>query len=312
MRAVRGTPAGIETVETDEPGGPGERVRVAAVGICGSDLRYLKRGTTQIIGHEIAATTADGRPVAVEAVARCGACAWCAAGRYNLCAVAGRDIVGMTVPGGMAEYFRAPAPAALVPLPPGLCLDDAPLVEPGAVSWHACRKGRVGPGARVAVVGAGPVGMLAVTAAQCMDAVEVSVVAKHFFQTEAGERLGATCPSGLYDVVIEASGSESGLARAVELVRPLGTVVTVGVLPPGLNWPFMAAFLKEARVVPSMGYARDAAGTPECTHAARMLAERPEIARTLITHRFGIDEAARAFEVAATRPPGTFKVVVHL
>ncbi|MCX4815208.1 alcohol dehydrogenase catalytic domain-containing protein [Streptomyces sp. NBC_01239] len=297
-------------MDTDEPGGEGELVRVTAVGICGSDLAYLRRGSTQIVGHEIAAVAEDGTPVAVEAVARCGACTWCLGGRYNLCEVAGRDILGMTVPGGMAEYCRAPR-SALVPLPPGLSPDDAALVEPGAVAWHACRKGEVGPGNRVAVVGAGTIGLLAVAAALRMGAPEVGLVARHPFQTAAGERLGATASSGPYDVVIEASGSESGLHRALELVRALGTVVTVGVFPPGITWPYRAAFLKEARVVPSMAYGQDDTGAREFDLSARMLADRPDIARTLITHRFGLGDAVRAFEVAASRPPGTFKVVVH-
>ncbi|MEU9456125.1 alcohol dehydrogenase catalytic domain-containing protein [Streptomyces sp. NPDC048277] len=310
MRAVRCAPPGVEVVETDEPGGEGESVRVAAVGICGSDLRYLRRGSTQIAGHEIAGTAPDGTPVAVEAIARCGDCEWCAAGRHNMCRAAGRDIVGMTAPGGMAERYRAPS-SALVPLPPGLPLEDAALVEPGAVSWHACHKGEVGPDTRVAVVGAGTIGMLAAAAAQRMGAPEVSLLARHPYQAEAGERLGMTRPSGLYDVVVEASGSESGLSRAIELARPLGTVSTVGVYPPDMGWPYMAAFLKEVRLVPSMGYAQDATGAREFTRSARLLADRPEIARTLISHRFGIEDAARAFEIAAARPPGTFKVVVH-
>ncbi|MEU6201115.1 alcohol dehydrogenase catalytic domain-containing protein [Streptomyces sp. NPDC047061] len=310
MRAVRCSPPGVEVVEAEELVGEGELVRVAAVGICGSDLRYLRRGSIQIAGHEIAGTAADGTPVAVEAIARCGTCEWCAAGRHNMCRRAGQDIVGMTAPGGMAERYLAPS-SALVPLPAGLPLEDAALVEPGAVSWHACRQGEAGPGTRVAVVGAGTIGMLAAAAAQRMGAPEVALVARHPYQAEAGERLGMTRPSGLYDVVIEASGSESGLSRAVELARPFGTVATVGVYPPDVTWPYMAAFLKEVRLVPSMGYAQDATGTREFTHAARLLADRPEIARTLISHRFGIEEAGRAFEVAAARPPGTFKVVVH-
>lgn len=310
MRAVRGAPPGVEVVETEVPGGAGELVRVAAAGVCGSDLRYLRRGSTQVIGHEIAGTATDGTPVAVEGVARCDTCEWCAHGRYNLCRLAGTDILGMTVPGGMAEYFRAPA-TALVSLPPELPLQDAALVEPAAVSWHACHKGEVGPHTRVAVVGAGTIGMLAVAAALRRGAPEVALVARHPYQAEAGERLGASGPSGSYDVVVEATGSESGLSRAVELVRPLGTVVTVGVFPPDLRWPSMAAFLKEASIVPSMSYGRDDTGTPELAHAARMLADRPEIARTLITHRFALDDAEHAFDVAAARLPGTFKVVVH-
>lgn len=307
MKAVRGAPPGVRVVEIGEPAGVGEPVRVVAAGICASDLRYLARGSDQLIGHELAGVTADGRAVAVEGVARCGACEWCARGNHNLCARAGTDILGMTAPGGMAEYFRVPG-SALVPLPAALPLEDAALVEPGAVAWHACRT--VGAGMRVAVVGAGAIGLLAAVSAVTRGAGEVAIEAKHTYQREAAERLGFACPSGHYDVVIEASGTERGLFRALELVRPLGTVTTVGVYDPGVTWPYRAALLKEARVVPSMAYGHEG-GTSELALVAVMLAERPEIARTLITHRFAIGDAKRAFEVAATRPPGTFKVVVH-
>ena len=74
MRAVRNAPPGVEVVEIDEPEGDGELVRVAATGICASDLNYLRFGSTQIAGHEFAGVLDDGTPVAVEAIFGCGAC----------------------------------------------------------------------------------------------------------------------------------------------------------------------------------------------------------------------------------------------
>jgi threonine dehydrogenase-like Zn-dependent dehydrogenase len=309
MIAVRGAAGGVRLVETDEPGGDGELVEVRSVSICASDLRYLASGSERIIGHEIAGVTADGAPVIVEGFVSCGRCHWCARGSANLCRLAGARILGLTADGGMAGYFRAPR-HALVPIPEGLSLANASVAEPAAVAWHACRKAGVSGQTRVLVVGAGAIGILAVLAARALGAPEVGLAARHRFQREAGERFGATAPDGQYDVVIEASGTESGLVQAINLARPQGTVSTVSVFPADVTWPYRAAFLKEVCVVPSIGYGAEG-GQRELGQAAALLAACPEITATLITGRFGIDEAPRAFAVVAARPPGTFKVVVH-
>src|SRR5690606_11626223 len=107
----------------------------------------------------------------------------------------------------------------LVPLPAGLDVRDACLVEPAAVAWHGVDRAAVVPGERVVVVGGGSIGLLAVAAAR-RKGHQVDLDARHPHQIEAGERLGAGRPSGVYDVVIEAAGSESGLARCAELARP--------------------------------------------------------------------------------------------
>ena len=188
MKAVRNTPPGVEVVDVDEPQGEGELVRVAVTGICASDLTYLRFGSTQIAGHEFAGVLADGTPVAVEAIFGCGACPRCEQGNYNLCE-RGPTALGMLDPGGMCEWFIAPR-HALVPLPVGLGLADAALVEPASVAWHSCHTGGVGPDTRVAVVGAGAIGILAATSAQTMGAPEVAVEARHPHQHQAREHRG--------------------------------------------------------------------------------------------------------------------------
>ena len=307
MRAVRNAPPGVEVVELDEPEGDGELVRVMAAGICASDLLYLQYGSTQVAGHEFAGRREDGTAVAVEAIFGCGACAQCVKGSYNLCDK-GPTALGMLDPGGMCEWFRAPR-HALVPLPAGLDLRDAALVEPAAVAWHSCALAPVAPGARVAVVGAGAIGILAAASAQAMGADEVAVEARHRFQHDAIDRIGAVAPGAGYDVVVEAAGSESGLHRAVELARPGGTVVYVGVYG-DITWPSTRAFMKEVALRPSLGYcARD--GRREFADAAAMLAARPELPEMLITHRFPIEDAAEAFRVAQDRSRGVFRVVIE-
>ena len=192
MRAVRNAPPTVEVVDVDEPEGDGELVRVAATGICASDLNYLQYGSTQIAGHEFAGVLADGTAVAVEAIFGCGACAQCEQGSYNRCE-RGPTALGMTDPGGMCEWFRAPR-HALVPLPSGLDVKDASLVEPASVAWHSLPSGQIGPDTRVAVVGAGAIGILAAASAQTMGASDVAVEARHPHQHQARERIGATAP----------------------------------------------------------------------------------------------------------------------
>jgi threonine dehydrogenase-like Zn-dependent dehydrogenase len=308
MKAVRNVPPGVAVVDIAEPDGDGELIRVAAVSICASDFLYLRYGSVQIAGHEIAGVLADGTAVAVEAIMGCDHCGHCAAGNFQYCDTLLHTVPGMTMAGGMSEYFRAPR-RALTPLPAGLPVRDGCLVEPGSVAWHACHLGQVGPGMRVAVVGAGAIGILAASAAQAMGAAEVSIEARHPHQHAARELLGATPPSGLYDVVMETGGSEGSLHRAIELARHRGTVVYAGIFE-HVELPHAAMALKEIALRPSLGYCGQR-GRREFAAVADMLAARPELPALLITHRFPIRDAVEAFATAADRSKGVFRVVVE-
>lgn len=311
MKAVRAAPGGVEVVDVDDPPGMGEVLEMRAAGICGSDLSYIEMGSRFLLGHELAGVTADGTPVVVEGIWGCGECAPCRRGAYNLCSVAHAErALGVTADGGMAEQFRVPA-AHTVPIPAGLDLRDASLVEPAAVSWHALRLADNGPGRRVAVVGGGALGLLAVAGARRQGAEDVALEARHPHQWEAGERLGARAGTeGQYEVVIEAAGSVESLARCAELVAPGGTISVLGVHHGPVQVEWLTLFLKEARVVPSLGYCAHEGGK-EFEDAAAMLAADPDIARTLITHRFPIEEAPEAFRVAADRAAGAIRVVIE-
>ncbi len=310
MKAVRSIEGGVAVVDVDEPPGIGEVLDIRATSICGSDLSYIRFGSRNILGHELAGVREDGTAVVVEAIYGCMECEQCRRGAYNLCPTHGQRALGIGADGGMAEQFRAPT-ARLVPLPPGLDVRDASIVEPASVSWHALRLAHTGPGSRVAVVGAGALGLLAVSGARRLGAEDVALAARHPHQKEAGERLGARVNAdGLFDVVVEAAGSEASLARCGELVAPGGTIVVLGVHfgPVQLDW--MPLFHKEARVIPSLGYCAHDGGR-EMEDAAAMLADDPDIARTLITHRFPIEDSAEAFRVASDRAGGAVRVVIE-
>jgi 2-desacetyl-2-hydroxyethyl bacteriochlorophyllide A dehydrogenase len=310
MKAVQSRDGGVALIEVDEPPGTGELLDMRATSICASDLMYIRLGSTNVLGHELAGTKSDGTPVVVEAIYGCMECDQCLRGTYNLCPTHGQRALGIGADGGMAEQFRAPA-ERLVPIPPGLDLRDAAIVEPTTVSWHALRLAGVGPGKTVAVVGAGALGLLAVAGALRMGGQDVALEARHPHQIEAGERLGAHAgTSGGYDVVVEAAGSMESLARCGQLVAPGGTIVVLGVHlgPVQLDW--MPLFHHEARLIPSLGYcAHD--GVREMEEAAAMLAEDPVIAQTVITHRFPIEDATEAFRVASDRSGGAIRVVIE-
>lgn len=308
MRAVRSSPPGVAVVDVDVPDEGAELVKIRSAGICASDFKYIAWGSAMILGHELAGTTEDGTPIGVETMFGCDGCTYCQAGQYNLC-IHGPTALGVYRDGGMSEYFAAPA-RSLVPLPPGLDVGDACLIEPAAVAWHACRLGGVGPDRCVAVLGGGAIGLLMVAAAQQMGAAQVSLEARYPHQRQVGEWLGVASAVGVYDVVIDAAGSAPALARSIDLARPGGTLVVLGVYPPEVVWPQRECFLKELRIVPSLGYCRHGARR-DYQDAAQMLAGRPELAESLITHRFPIDDAAEAFRVAADKSSGALRVVLE-
>ena len=310
MKAVRGAEGGVVVDQLDEPPGSGELVQMRSTSVCASDQLYLRYGTRKILGHELSGVRADGTAVVVEAMYGCMECTECLRGRYNLCPTHPQRALGITTDGGMAEQFRAPS-ARLVTLPTGLDVRDASIVEPASVSWHALRLAGAGPHTRVAIVGAGALGLLAAVGARRMGVTDIAVEARHRFQLDAAERLAVPVGTdGLYDVVVEAAGNVESLARAIDLVAPHGTVVVLGVHVGSVDVHWSPLFHREARLLPSLGYcAHD--GRREMEDAAAMLAADPEIARTLITHRFAIDDAPEAFRVAADRAAGAIRVVIE-
>jgi 2-desacetyl-2-hydroxyethyl bacteriochlorophyllide A dehydrogenase len=310
MKAVRSGNGGVAVVVVDEPPGTGVLLAMKATSVCASDLSYIRFGSTSILGHELAGTTEDGTHVVVEAIYGCMECTQCVRGAYNLCPTHGQRALGIGADGGMSEQFRAPA-ERLVPVPLALKLSDASIVEPAAVSWHALRLAGTEAGKRVAIVGAGALGLLAVPAALKLGGEDVALEGRHPHQREAGERLGARVTTeGLYDIVVEAAGTPESLARCGDLVAPGGTIVVLGVHFGPLLLDWMPLFHREARLIPSLGYCAHE-GVREMEEAAALLAADPEIARTVITHRFALEDAPEAFRVASDKASGAIRVVIE-
>lgn len=310
MRAVRCGGGTARVSDEPAPSGDGVRVHVASAGICGSDLHLLSWDMPTILGHEIAGVLDDGTLVAVEPIAPCLECAPCRNGEYNLCIIGPDMIMGIGQNGGMAEECMVPA-SSIVPVPSSLSSKDACLVEPLAVAVHGVRRSGITPAEAVAVVGGGSIGQAAVVAAQSTGAT-VAMEARHDAQRQAADRLGAaTVGAGDYDVVIEAAGNADALARAVELCRPGGRVVLLGSYWDGtVDIPAYAVCMKEINLIPASMYGR-VGPSRDFEVAVAVLAARPEVAETIITHRFPLDAATEAFAVAQDRKAGAIKVVLE-
>jgi len=310
VRGVKMTEDGIRLVA---PGGdPAEgsvRVTVTSSGICGSDLHMASFGPSwAILGHEFCGTLDDGTAVAVLPVAHCGTCDRCRAGFEAQCRHALGSMYGVSLDGGLADEAWV-APACATPLPEGMALDHANLVEPLAVALHGINRAGVVDGMRVLVVGAGPIGLCTVAAARHVGA-QVDLEGRRANRLEAAERLGASMDVGTdYDVVLDAAGTQGSMDRATELARPGATIGVLGTYwsPVALGLSFQ---MKELTLLPSFTYGHHH-GVGEFAEAARILAAVPELAPALITHEFGLEDAAEAFRVAGDRDADPIKVVVH-
>jgi threonine dehydrogenase-like Zn-dependent dehydrogenase len=308
MRAVRCTEGVASIVEVAVPEGDGVRIRVASAGICGSDLHLESWNVPATLGHEMAGYLPDGTAVAIEPMAPCGKCPECRSGAYNLCEVGSSRLLGVGRDGGMADECLVPA-SAIVPLADGVTAGDACLVEPLAVAVHGVRRGRVLGGERVAVVGGGSIGQMAVAAVQAVGAT-VDLEARHDHQRAVAQELGAGEVTGRYDVVVESAGTDSALARSLELCRPGGRIVLLGTYWDAVTMPGLQMSMAEISLIPAAMYGR-AGARRDVDVAAEVLAQRPELARLVITHRFPLDGVREAFATARDRASGAIKVVLE-
>ncbi len=223
---------GIEDRPLPQPGLNEQRVRVAAAGLCGSDLHVMAHGGSSlppplVLGHEFGGTLDDGRFVVVNPMLACGHCPRCVRGDSYLCPE--RRVLGFRQAGGFAEHVVVPV-RNLVPAD-GLTALQAALVEPVANGVHAWnRAGR--PTAGVAVIGAGSVGMslLHVLRRRGVDDITVvdPVAARRDHALAAGAHRAQTALRGSFDAVFDAAGTQATRRDALACTAPGGTVALIG------------------------------------------------------------------------------------
>ncbi len=315
----------------DEPlpvAGPGESLlRVTAVGVCGSDLHWFSHAgigdarlhAPLVLGHEFAAVVeGTGQRVAVDPLIACGECEPCREGNPHLCLAqrfAGHD----RQDGALQEYLTWPT-QCLHTLPAELTDEEGAMLEPLGVAIHAVNLGQVQPGATVGVFGCGPIGLLALQVARLAGATQLFATEKLEHRREAARAFGAqtflvdgeekekilaaTKGRGV-DVAFEAAGEDAALETALATVKPGGTVVLIGI-PEDDRTSFPAALARRKEV--TIRLVRRMKHT--YPRAIELVLKRQIDVRSLVTHRFPLEQTAQAFAVAARREG--IKVIVKL
>jgi len=307
MRAVSYANGKVVTSSIDRPQGDGVLVDVVSAGICGSDLHLLKAGahSPHVAGHEIAGTTPNGTPVAIEPIISCRICHYCLSGNYHLCKSDSKGM-GMSINGGMSEQIMVPEDC-LITLDKKIPLQDACLIEPLAVALHGLIRTETKSNHKIAVIGGGTIGLCAIAAAKYIGC-EVDLLAKYDHQNEAGSKLGAGIVDGLYDRVVDCVGSNETLDKSARTAKPGSWIVLLGIPMEGINLPGMKVIMNEIKIFPSIMYG-STSGIKDFEVAAKLLSIFPAIGETLITHRFSLDDAKEAFKVAQDKSYDCIKVI---
>lgn len=319
----------IQTTAAPSPGADEVVVRTRVAGLCGTDYAIWSGerpvAYPRVLGHEFVGTVESVGPgvtgvragdrVVVEPNYSCGVCPLCREGNRNLCLA--RTAVGIDVDGCFAELTRVPARCCW-PAPESVDDEDLMLTEPLAVIVRAVERGTVRVGERVAVVGGGTLGLLGLQVLRGRGA-RVLVVSRSARRFDLARRLGAeamhTTESGALesvarefsgregvDCVLETAGTPEAVDVALALVRPGGRVVLTGLQQEPTLVRFFGVVRREVTILGSMIY------QDEFGEAMRLVAAGTVRTRPLVTHRFPLDELARAF--AVHREPTAIKVAV--
>lgn len=292
-------------------------LRVQAVGICGSDLLWFREGGIGdaqlthplVLGHEFSAVVTEGSRrdtrVAVDPAIPCHDCPPCLRGDPHLClrlrfAGHGQE------DGALREYVAWPE-ECLFPLPDSLTDAEGAMLEPLGVAIHALDLARLSLGARVGVFGCGPIGLLLIQLARLAGAEEIFAAEPLPHRLEAAQDLGAKrWEAGQeVDVAFEAAGEDEAVADALAAIRPGGRVVLIGIpLNDRTAFPAALARRKEATIqlVRRMKFTYP--------RAIRLVESGRVNVRSLVTHRFSLQQAQKAFEIARRREG--LKVIIEL
>jgi NDMA-dependent alcohol dehydrogenase len=339
-------PFSVEDVELAPPG-PGEvELAIAAAGVCHSDWNVVTGGTANplpaVLGHEGAGvvtalgpgveSVAEGDHVILSWLPACGRCYYCTQGRHVLCDVAMADMFRGTLPGGTLRLSQNGSPlyhysylsafaercvvpeSCCVPIRPDAPLEVAALVGCAVMTGYgaAVLRGQVGPGAVVAVFGAGGVGLSAVMGAKLAGAEAVVAIDPVEFRRRTALELGAThaldprsndliaalgelTDGRGADVALDTAGAPGVVAQAYAAVRRGGTVVAVGLPDEGLTADLPASDLpREEKVVTGSFYGScnppvDMPKVLDLYMDGRLPLDR------LVTRRYPLDEINDAF-----------------
>ncbi|WP_439681266.1 alcohol dehydrogenase catalytic domain-containing protein [Embleya sp. MST-111070] len=315
-------------------------IRVDAVTICGTDLHILEGDVPEvepgrILGHEAVGTITEAGPgvrdftagdrVLVSCISSCGRCRNCRTGAYGQCSGGGGWVLGHLIDGTQAEYVRVPfADTSLYRIPDVVGDEQAlMLADILPTSYEVgVRNGRVAPGDTVVIVGAGPIGLAAITTARLFTPSRIVAVDPSAARRDAAKAFGADLVLDLPDatpetlrpltadgqaahVAIEAVGAPESFELCTRLVRAGGHVANVGVHGKPATLHLEDLWIRNLTLTTGLV---DTTSTPLLLD---LLAEGRLGTEGMITHRFGLDEMSTAYDTfARAAETGALKVAL--
>ena len=305
--------------------GPDEiLVEMKACGLCGSDLMdwYLKDRAPLVLGHEPSGIVVEvgekvegfrkGERVFVHHHVACLTCHYCIHNDYTMCEQFTKTHI---IPGGFAEYFKVPAPNLKIDtfkIPNEISFEEATLIEPVACCIRALRKCKIEPGDTVAIIGAGPAGIIHTTLTRHLGASQILVSDFVDYRLKAAEDAGASVTVNPEredfarrvraetdgrgaDLVIVTAPNAKAYMDALRICRKGGTVCVFAPTSPNdkIEISPNLLFFNEIRIVPSYSTSH-----VETRMALQLILKGVIDAKKLITHRFPLERIAEAFKTA--------------
>lgn len=306
-----------------EPQSGEARVRILAVGVCGTDVHgYLGRaealpitlghdavGVLDAVGPSTTVSMAVGDRVTIDPTISCGSCVYCQAAKPHLCSAG--SYLGMTSPGTMTDFITVPA-SCLVEVPLALSDVDATVLEPVAVALHLLERiGLFAPnGMHAEVVGGGPLGVLL---AQTLVARGWSAVVHEPqpYRRAIAESLGLPVGDASAEassacgpiLVVETSASERGVGLARKLANPGSVIAVVGRAP--AEFPTAEILLKELSVIGVRS------GVGKYAEAIDLVASGRVRTGATVTHSFDLSDTATAMEWVTDPSREVMRAVLH-
>ena len=337
---------GIRQLEIRETSAPkisdphGVLLRVGVVGVCGSDVHYYTTGRIGSLvvkypewtGHECAGMVegvgdevkklAVGQRVAVDPLIPCGYCDQCLSGREHTCRNQNFLACPGQGPGALAEYLVMPERSCYA-IPDGMTLVQAATIEPLSIGIYAQRLARMQAGAKIAVLGSGPIGLCVLLASRA--ACDCAVYATDLLgeRLEMARRCGAAWtgnpkqidvvraihelqPPGV-DFVFECAGQQETLDQAIELLKPGGSVLMIGI--PEVDRVSFSIHTLRRKEIQLQSVRRQ----NQCMAPAIELVSKGAInLDQIVTHHFPLAETKQAFDLVADYRDGVVKAIVHI
>ncbi len=329
----------VEEVSIPQIGSNEILVKMKRVGVCGSDVHFYLEGSIGsfivkkplILGHECAGEIVEigdevktfriGQRVVIEPGFTCGKCEYCKSGRYNLC----REVKFYAAPpydGAFAEFVSAPEQNVFV-MPAEMSFEEGAMIEPLAVGMMAAKMGEVTAHDTVAVLGAGPIGQMALQAAKTYGVPETFVSDIVDYRLEYAKKYGAkeainaskenmvekimelTDNKGV-DVVIEASGASQSIQQSIDIVKPGGRIVLVGYPPKDVQMPLSKVIANELRI---QGIHRYANVYPT---AIKDVSSGKAIVKPFVTNVFPLEKIKEAFEANINKTGNPMKIQITM